>query len=336
MLDSPYQGSRTGLTPPISTSVPGTPQLALRTRRSSRKAGAPQPQAAYFSVTGAHSRGVKSQPARPRSILNPALTFHDDGTASLQLYKDRTWYCFGACKAEGSIFDFASRVFGLEEQKARLPRASWSAHRRAPHRRHIAAGGGATVNSWWRTCAAICVSGLGQRRRCGAHSTYTSAGGGTVLTISTVLPQRDLAIELISTYVGHPHTPTIVTHLMLGPPGRTAQIRSLERAHEDLDGTYGQTNYVTAASTPDGKLAMAYVPGIRRAHGCAQRLFRVGHRPVVRPCERGLQGDRGNPFANSGSVSVSTPGANATGDGDWYSCSKRPDAQGSAARAPLC
>ena len=25
-------------------------------------------------------------------------------------------------------------------------------------------------------------------------------------------------------------------------------------------GTYGQTNYVTAASTPDGKLAMAYVP----------------------------------------------------------------------------
>src|SRR5450755_2398425 len=27
MLDSPYQGSRTGLPPPISTSVPGTPQL---------------------------------------------------------------------------------------------------------------------------------------------------------------------------------------------------------------------------------------------------------------------------------------------------------------------
>ena len=27
MLDSPYQGSKTGLTPPISTSVPGTPQL---------------------------------------------------------------------------------------------------------------------------------------------------------------------------------------------------------------------------------------------------------------------------------------------------------------------
>lgn len=68
-----------------------------------------------------------------------------------------------------------------------------------------------------------------------AHSTYTWAGGGMVLTISTVLPERGLAVELISTYVGHPHTPTVVTHLMLGPPGRRAQIRSVERGHEDLD-----------------------------------------------------------------------------------------------------
>src|SRR5689334_12006772 len=70
---------------------------------------------------------------------------------------------------------------------------------------------------------------------CEAHSAYAWAGGGMVLTISTVLPQRDLAVELISTYVGHPHTRTIVTHLMLGPPGRTAQIRSIQRPHEDLD-----------------------------------------------------------------------------------------------------
>jgi hypothetical protein len=39
--------------------------------------------------------------------------FHDDRTASLQLYDDGTWYCFGACKAGGSIFDFAARVFQL-------------------------------------------------------------------------------------------------------------------------------------------------------------------------------------------------------------------------------
>jgi hypothetical protein len=40
--------------------------------------------------------------------------FHDDHDPSMQLYNDGTWYCYGACKAGGSIFDFASRVFGLE------------------------------------------------------------------------------------------------------------------------------------------------------------------------------------------------------------------------------
>lgn len=40
--------------------------------------------------------------------------FHDDTTASLQLYDDGTWYCFGACKAGGSIFDFASRVWRMD------------------------------------------------------------------------------------------------------------------------------------------------------------------------------------------------------------------------------
>jgi hypothetical protein len=40
--------------------------------------------------------------------------FHEDRTASLQLYDDGTWYCFGACKAGGSIFDFAARVWRVE------------------------------------------------------------------------------------------------------------------------------------------------------------------------------------------------------------------------------
>ena len=40
--------------------------------------------------------------------------FHEDRTASLQLYDDGTWYCFGACTAGGSIFDFAARVFRLD------------------------------------------------------------------------------------------------------------------------------------------------------------------------------------------------------------------------------
>lgn len=67
------------------------------------------------------------------------------------------------------------------------------------------------------------------RPRC-AQSSYSWAGGGTVLTISTVIPEQDLAFELVSSYVGHPLTPMIVTHLMLGPVGRPAEILSVEHA----------------------------------------------------------------------------------------------------------
>jgi hypothetical protein len=39
--------------------------------------------------------------------------FHDDQVPSLQLYDDGTWYCFGACRAGGSVFDFGARRLGL-------------------------------------------------------------------------------------------------------------------------------------------------------------------------------------------------------------------------------
>jgi hypothetical protein len=72
-------------------------------------------------------------------------------------------------------------------------------------------------------------------RPCEAHSTYNWSGGGAVLTLSTVLPEQGLAAELISTYVGHADTPTIATHLMLGPVGRRATILTAEHAHEHID-----------------------------------------------------------------------------------------------------
>jgi hypothetical protein len=40
--------------------------------------------------------------------------FHEDRTASLQLYEDGTWYCYGACQAGGSIFDFAARAWRMD------------------------------------------------------------------------------------------------------------------------------------------------------------------------------------------------------------------------------
>ena len=68
-----------------------------------------------------------------------------------------------------------------------------------------------------------------------AHATYAWSAGGTVLTISTVVPDRGLAVELVSTYVGHASTPTIATHLMLGPVGHANTVRTVE--HEQLDPT---------------------------------------------------------------------------------------------------
>ena len=51
------------------------------------------------------------QPNRAGKISCP---FHDDRTPSLQLYDDGTWYCYGACRTGGSVYDFASRWWGLD------------------------------------------------------------------------------------------------------------------------------------------------------------------------------------------------------------------------------
>jgi hypothetical protein len=72
-------------------------------------------------------------------------------------------------------------------------------------------------------------------RPCETHSTCSWSAGGAVLTLLTVLPERGLAAELISTYVGHADTPTIATHLMLGPAARPASIVTAEHGHEYLD-----------------------------------------------------------------------------------------------------
>jgi hypothetical protein len=72
-------------------------------------------------------------------------------------------------------------------------------------------------------------------RRCEAQTTYTWAGGGAVLTLSTVLPALGVAAELVSTYVGHADTPTIATHLMLGPVGQSPAVHTEEHAHGRLD-----------------------------------------------------------------------------------------------------
>jgi hypothetical protein len=59
--------------------------------------------------------------------------------------------------------------------------------------------------------------------------------GAYVLTVATVLPDRGLAFELVSSFVGHHDVATHVTHLALGPPGKGAEISAHDHAHESLD-----------------------------------------------------------------------------------------------------
>ena len=55
---------------------------------------------------------------RPNRAGKIACPFHDDHTPSLQLYNDGTWYCFGACRTGGSIYDYAARLWAIKTQGA--------------------------------------------------------------------------------------------------------------------------------------------------------------------------------------------------------------------------
>lgn len=56
-----------------------------------------------------------------------------------------------------------------------------------------------------------------------------------VLVICTVLPQRDLAIEINSTFMGHLGVPTLAAHLTLGPIGHAPVAISAEHEHANID-----------------------------------------------------------------------------------------------------
>jgi hypothetical protein len=67
-----------------------------------------------------------------------------------------------------------------------------------------------------------------------SETRYTWAGA-YVLSVHTVIPQAGLAVELHSTFVGHPGVDTHATHLLLGPAGSAPSIRCGAHEHEHLD-----------------------------------------------------------------------------------------------------
>jgi hypothetical protein len=115
-----------------------------------------------------------------------------------------------------------------------------------------------------------------------SETTFTWAGAH-VLTVHTVIPRADLALELHSTFVGYPGVPTHVVHLTLGPPGREATITAADHDEAHLDPTYAaracayeHAQHLIEVLSGLGYRAGVNVPGERAFDG----LERVTPRPA--------------------------------------------------------
>ncbi len=62
--------------------------------------------------------------------------------------------------------------------------------------------------------------------------------GAHVLTVHSVVPRADLALELHSTFVGHPGLRTHVVHLRLGPSGHGPALVTADVDEAQLEPTY--------------------------------------------------------------------------------------------------
>ncbi|HXO49070.1 MAG TPA: DUF4038 domain-containing protein, partial [Mycobacterium sp.] len=84
-------------------------------------------------------------------------------------------------------------------------------------------------------------------------------------------------------------------------------------------GSIDANNYVSAAATPDGKLALAYLPkGGTITVALSQML--AGGSTVARwydPSNGSFTSISGSPFADTGSQKFTTPGNNSDGNSDW-------------------
>ena len=107
-----------------------------------------------------------------------------------------------------------------------------------------------------------------------ASETTCTWAGAHVLTVHTVIPRADLALELHSTFVGHPSVSTHVVHLTLGPPGCEPTITSADHDEDDLDPTfapracvYEHAQHLIEVLAGLGYRAAVDVPGERAFEG---------------------------------------------------------------------
>jgi hypothetical protein len=77
------------------------------------------------------------------------------------------------------------------------------------------------------------------------------------------------------------------------------------------------SDYVTAAATPDGKLALAYLPSPRAVTVDMSRLSGPARASWYDPSHGTYSPIKGSPLANKGKHTFIPPGNNGDGDGDW-------------------
>jgi Protein of unknown function (DUF4038)/Calx-beta domain/Putative collagen-binding domain of a collagenase/IPT/TIG domain len=82
-------------------------------------------------------------------------------------------------------------------------------------------------------------------------------------------------------------------------------------------GTFGDIGYVTAARTPGGELAFAYVPSARTITVNMSMMSGAVSARWYDPAAGTFLAIPGSPFQNSGGLGFTTPGNNADGDEDW-------------------
>jgi hypothetical protein len=100
-------------------------------------------------------------------------------------------------------------------------------------------------------------------------------------------------------------------------------------------GSFGDDSYVTAARTPDGTLAIAYIPFARTITvGMSQLSGSVSAR-WYDPSAGTFVNIPGSPFANSGARNFATPGNNADGDEDWVLVLEAANVTGAGLTSPV-
>jgi hypothetical protein len=99
-----------------------------------------------------------------------------------------------------------------------------------------------------------------------------------------------------------------------------------DRQHQVLVkgyGTFSQTDsidtdtYATAAATPNGMLAIAYMPNLRTVTIDMAKFAGPVTAQWFDPTNAAITTIKGSPFPNSGTQAFVAPGVNGGGDGDW-------------------